>query len=149
MISNWFLNVYHDHRCILLNAEVWPLAGIISLGNTLSSGVTGLGAVSTCEALDTGGQSAFHSRCSNYICRTRCSHGGGGMWIPGWGLESSRLVPEGTWRRCSSPRRWQKGRDVLRVSWQTVSQWLWGFGERVTGSREVRVWEREREGTGY
>lgn len=62
--------------------------------------------------------------------------------LVGGGGEDSQHLPVGTWQRCSSPQRWQKVQDVLRLFGQTVSRWLWGFGERVKGSRRVRVGER-------
>lgn len=46
------------------------------------------------------------------------------------------------WQHCSSPQQWQKEPDVLHLSLQTLSQWLWG-GERVKGRRGKKGRERE------
>ena len=65
------------------------------------------------------------------VARVGCGSLGPVGWCP-W------HVPVGTWRHCSSPQQWQRGRDVLHWSWQIVSQWLWGFGERVEGRGKVK-----------
>lgn len=74
--------------------------------------------------------------------RAKAPRGQAGRWISGKGA-TSQHVPVGTWWHCSSPRLWQKGQDALRLSSQTASQWLWGFGGRVKGRREMRVGERQ------
>lgn len=60
-------------------------------------------------------------------------------------------IPVGTWQHCSSPQLWQKGQGAHRSSWQTVSQWLWGFGERERRQKDKKVQKgqdshREAEG---
>lgn len=54
--------------------------------------------------------------------RDSCSNSTPSSQAPGTG---SQHIPVGTWRHCSSPQRWQRAQDALRLSLQTVSQWLW------------------------
>lgn len=122
-------------------AEVWLVVVTISLGSTPRSWEAG----SICGAWIQVAKLPCRARAAILItfAETDAAQGGGGVarvgcgslgpvgWCP-W------HVPVGTWRHCSSPQQWQRGRDVLHWSWQIVSQWLWGFGERVEGRGKVK-----------